>query len=175
MGFNYNLEQSSKRITQQSSEAAAYRLGDRQRDLARAAIYQPIRCATTVSAYDVNHPAWAETRRRVVEVLCRARVAARRLCLDRLRLSRRADALRLAVHQLPVRHRRHVRLPEGQLLLLQGVVGPGAGPASLPALELGRANGEPVSVWVHTNLDEVELFLNGRSQGRQKVQALEPC
>ncbi|HEX5208564.1 MAG TPA: beta-galactosidase GalA [Steroidobacteraceae bacterium] len=32
--------------------------------------------------------------------------------------------------------------------------------------------GEPVSVWVHTNLEEVELFLNGRSQGRRKVRAL---
>ena len=32
--------------------------------------------------------------------------------------------------------------------------------------------GEPVSVWVHTNLEEVELFLNGRSQGRRKVQPL---
>ena len=32
--------------------------------------------------------------------------------------------------------------------------------------------GEPVSVWVHSNLDEVELFLNGRSQGKQKVQPL---
>jgi beta-galactosidase len=32
--------------------------------------------------------------------------------------------------------------------------------------------GEPISVWVHSNLDEVEIFLNGKSQGSQKVQPL---
>jgi len=35
-----------------------------------------------------------------------------------------------------------------------------------------QREGEPISVWVHSNLDEVELFLNGRSQGAQKVQPL---
>lgn len=29
--------------------------------------------------------------------------------------------------------------------------------------------GRPVAVWVHTNCDEAELFLNGRSLGRQRV------
>jgi beta-galactosidase len=32
--------------------------------------------------------------------------------------------------------------------------------------------GEPIDVWVHSNLDEVELFLNGASQGKQKVEPL---
>src|SRR6266700_4529146 len=32
--------------------------------------------------------------------------------------------------------------------------------------------GEIVRVWVHSNLDEVELFLNGTGQGSQKVQPL---
>ncbi len=32
--------------------------------------------------------------------------------------------------------------------------------------------GQPISVWVHSNLDSVELFLNGKSQGSRKVQPL---
>jgi len=35
----------------------------------------------------------------------------------------------------------------------------------------GRS-GEPIDVWVQTNLDEVELFLNGNSQGVKKVERL---
>jgi beta-galactosidase len=33
-----------------------------------------------------------------------------------------------------------------------------------------QREGEPISVWVHSNLDEVELLLNGRKQGKQEVQ-----
>ena len=33
-------------------------------------------------------------------------------------------------------------------------------------------DGEPIAVWVHSNLDSVELFLNGKSQGSQKVKPL---
>jgi beta-galactosidase len=35
-----------------------------------------------------------------------------------------------------------------------------------------QREGEIVSVWVHSNVDDVELFLNGASQGSQKVQPL---
>ena len=35
-----------------------------------------------------------------------------------------------------------------------------------------QREGEPISVWVHSNLDPVELFLNGKSQGSQKLQPL---
>ena len=35
-----------------------------------------------------------------------------------------------------------------------------------------QREGEPISVWVHSNLDSVEVFLNGKSQGSQKVQPL---
>jgi beta-galactosidase len=32
--------------------------------------------------------------------------------------------------------------------------------------------GEPISVWVHSNLDSVEVFVNGKSQGSKKVEPL---
>ena len=42
----------------------------------------------------------------------------------------------MAVDQLAVRDRGHVRVSEGHLLLLQGVVEEGAEPAPVSALEL---------------------------------------
>lgn len=35
-----------------------------------------------------------------------------------------------------------------------------------------QRNGEPISVWVHSNVDSVEVFLNGKSQGSKKVERL---
>ena len=81
------------------------------------------------------------TAARMVVHLRRTSVGRRRFRLDRLRLSRRADAVRLAVHQLALRHHRHVRLPEGPLLLLPGVVERQTRAAPLAALELERQRG----------------------------------
>jgi beta-galactosidase len=41
-----------------------------------------------------------------------------------------------------------------------------------PHWDWSGREGEPISVWVHSNLDSVELFLNGKSQGSQNVQPL---
>jgi len=108
-------------------------------------------------------------RRVLVEVLRRAPLPGGRLRLDRLRLPRRADAVWLAVHQLALRHPGHVRFSEGQLLLLPGVVGFETRAAPVSALELERKEGQEIEVWCHTNLEQVELFLNGQSLGAQKV------
>jgi len=35
-----------------------------------------------------------------------------------------------------------------------------------------QREGEPIDVWVHSNLDSVDLFLNGKSQGSKKVEHL---
>jgi beta-galactosidase len=41
-----------------------------------------------------------------------------------------------------------------------------------PHWNWAEREGEVVKVWVHSNLEEVEIFLNGQSQGRQRVQPL---
>jgi len=42
----------------------------------------------------------------------------------------------------------------------------------LPHWNWEGREGEPISVWVHSNLDSVELFLNGKSQGAKKIEPL---
>ncbi|HEX3819200.1 MAG TPA: beta-galactosidase GalA [Candidatus Sulfotelmatobacter sp.] len=42
----------------------------------------------------------------------------------------------------------------------------------LPHWNWDEREGEPIPVWVHSNLDSVELFLNGKSQGSKKVEPL---
>jgi beta-galactosidase len=42
----------------------------------------------------------------------------------------------------------------------------------LPHWNWAGREGEPIPVWVHSNLDSVELFLNGKSQGSKKVEPL---
>lgn len=41
-----------------------------------------------------------------------------------------------------------------------------------PHWDWAGREGEPISVWVHSNLDSVELFLNGKSQGSKNVEPL---
>jgi beta-galactosidase len=42
----------------------------------------------------------------------------------------------------------------------------------LPHWNWGGRDGEPISVWVHSNLDSVELFLNGKSLGSKNIEPL---
>src|SRR5512139_601142 len=80
-------------------------------------------------------------REAMVELLRRAPLALGWFRLDRFRLSRRTDALWLAMHQLALRGPRYVRLPEGQLLELPVVVDAAARPAPSAPLELAGTGG----------------------------------
>ncbi len=123
-----------------------------------------------VSSYDRNFPPWASTAEEWWSHLQRAALGRGRLRLDRLRLPRRADAVRLAVHQLALRHPRHLRLPQGPLLLLPGLVERRSRCSTSSRTGTGPGKeGQDIEVWCFTNLDRVELFVNGTSAGAQDV------
>ena len=105
--------------------------------LATRGIYANDKARGYMSAYDTEKPAWGNTAEEWWSLLRRARVAGRRICVDRIRLSRRDDAVQVAVHQLALRHSGYLRLCEGHRLLLQDVVGRRASAAPAAALELG--------------------------------------
>ena len=94
-----------------------------------------------MAAYDKSAPALGRAGRGMDGVLRRPALAGRGLRLDGVRLPRRADALRLALHQLSFRHPGHLRIPQGSFLVLQELVDGRAGTASAPALELEGTGG----------------------------------
>ena len=63
-----------------------------------------------VSAYDVNKPGWGNTAEDAACAIESRGFGRRRLLLDGLRLQGRADAVRVAEHQLALRRDRHRRL-----------------------------------------------------------------
>ena len=114
-------------------EIARYRDGERRRHSRNLhhRLLQRIR-----SGLRPIHNHWTRLRGRLVALLQCAAMALRRIRVDRIRLSRRTLAQRLAQHQLPVRNHRHLRLSKRLVLLLQGMVDERAGSSSVPTLEL---------------------------------------
>ena len=110
-------------------------------------------------------------RRGMVDHRRRAPAHRRRLRLDRLRLSRRADALRwfpsisshfgiLDTCGFPKDNSYYYRAwwrPDQPLVHL------------LPHWTWPGREGQPIAVWAHGNSEEVELRLNGRSLGRKAM------
>ena len=120
IGFNYGLDRpdgyhkaNPKRPIYGSETSSA---------ISTRGVYTTDKLRNTVNAYDVSGSVGRDGRE-LVDVLRDAGVGGGRLCVDGLRLSRRADAVWMAVDQFAVRHCRHVRISEGHVLLLQGVVG----------------------------------------------------
>ena len=89
--------------------------------------------------------------------------------MDGLRLPRRTLAQRVAQHQLAVRDYRHLRFPEGYLLLLPILVDHPPVLHLFPHWNWPGMEGQEIAVWVHSNLDKVELFLNGQSLGAKEM------
>ena len=101
--------------------------------------YVTDRSKGTVSSYDPYTTTGRASAEGLVAVRQRAALHFRRVRVDGVRLPRRALALSVAEHQFAVRRDRHLRVPQGHLLLLPVVVDEQAGAARIPALELAGA------------------------------------
>jgi len=89
------------------------------------------------------------------------------LCMDRLRLSRRAHALWMAVDHSNFGIVDMCGFPKDN----SSTTRPGGRSnqcCTCSALELEGREGDEIPVWVHSNLDERELLLNGKSLGKKK-------
>ena len=109
-------------------------------------------------------------RRGLVAIRQRAAVGGGRLHLDRFRLPRGTVALPVAQHQLAVRRDRYLRIPQGHVLLLSVLVDATSRCCTYFRTGTGPGlEGQEIAVWVHSNLDKVELFLNGQSLGAKEM------
>ncbi len=110
-------------ISQGASRPARHRHGNRERRVHARHLRDGLRQGLRRLLRSLHHHR-PRLGRRLVELLQRASVARRRLCVDGLRLSRRALAQRLAQYQLAIRHHRHLRFPQRHFLLLPSRGGP---------------------------------------------------
>jgi beta-galactosidase len=135
-----------------------------------AAYIQPTRCATP-STPMIPWSGGARRLRSGGSFMGRG-LGSRGICLDGVRLSRRADALRVAFNQLAVRHCGYVRLSQDTFFYYKAWWGKEPALHLFPHWNFEGREGEEIPVWVYSNLDEVELFVNGQSQGSKKVPQL---
>ena len=109
MGFNYNrnsIDQYHKQFPDKPSIGA-----EDGSTFSTRGIYVQDRGRQHLTAYDVNSQGWNCAGRRDRAALCRSAVRVRRVRMDRLRLSRRANPIPMAGHLFAIRHYRRLRLP----------------------------------------------------------------
>lgn len=170
MGFNYNLKvpddwhKSHPKVPSVGSETAS--------TVATRGIYVTDKLRNWVSAYDVNHPEWAENAEEWWPFYAK-----------REWLSGGFAWTGFDYRGEPTPYGWPSINSQFGIVDMCGFPKDGfyyykAWWGSEPVLHLfphwnwEQRNGEPISVWVHSNLDLVEIFLNGKSHGSQKVQPL---
>jgi beta-galactosidase len=170
MGFNYNLNEHDgyharhPRQPSVGSETAS--------TVATRGIYSTDKLRNWVSAYDLNYPPWAETAEQWWKFY-----AAREWLAGGFAWTGFDYRGEPTPYAWPSINSQFgivdmCGFPKDDFYYYKAWWG------SEPVLHLfphwnweGR-EGEPIVVWVHSNLDSVELFLNGKSQGSKKVEPL---
>lgn len=170
MGFNYNLKEpdawhkAHPKVPSVGSETAS--------TVATRGIYETDKLRNWVSAYDVNHPEWAENAEEWWPFY-----ATREWLSGGFAWTGFDYRGEPTPYSWPSINSQFgivdmCGFPKDDFYYYKAWWGSEPVLHLLPHWNWEQRNGEPISVWVHSNLDSVEVFLNGKSHGAQKVQPL---
>lgn len=167
-GYNYNLKdidpfhKAHPAVPSVGSETAS--------TVATRGIYQTDKLRNQVSAYDVNYPPWAETAEQWWKFY-----AARPYLSGGFVWTGFDYRGEPTPYGWPSINSQFGILdmcgfPKDDFFYYKAWWGKAPVLHLLPHWNWGERLGEPINVWVHSNLDEVELLLNGKSRGSKKVE-----
>ena len=176
VGFNYNLGQPSK--PNEPSAPDAYRkthphalnIGSETASaVSTRGIYTTDKLRNWVSAYDVNHPAWAELAEEWWKYYAEREWLAGGFAWTGFDYRGEPTPYGWPSINSQFGIVDMCGFPKDSFFYYKAWWGSEPVLHLFPHWNWEERLGEPVSVWVHSNADEVELFLNGQSQGSQKV------
>jgi len=176
VGFNYNLGQPSK--PNEPSAPDAYRkthphaltIGSETASaVSTRGIYSTDKLRNWVSAYDVNHPAWAELAEEWWKYYAEREWLAGGFAWTGFDYRGEPTPYGWPSINSQFGIVDMCGFPKDSFFYYKAWWGSEPVLHLFPHWNWEERLGEPVSVWVHSNAEEVELFLNGQSQGSQKV------
>src|SRR5579859_3969036 len=170
MGFNYNLKapdawhKAHPKVPSVGSETAS--------TVATRGIYETDKLRNWVSAYDVNHPEWAENAEEWWPFY-----ATREWLSGGFAWTGFDYRGEPTPYSWPSINSQFgivdmCGFPKDDFYYYKAWWGSEPVLHLFPHWNWEQRNGEPILVWVHSNLDSVEVFLNGKSLGSQTVKPL---
>ncbi|WP_158820806.1 beta-galactosidase GalA [Granulicella sp. S156] len=176
VGFNYNLglltkpNQPSAPDTYRKTHPHALTIGSETASaVSTRGIYSTDKLRNWVSAYDVNHPAWAELAEEWWKYYAEREWLAGGFAWTGFDYRGEPTPYGWPSINSQFGIVDMCGFPKDSFFYYKAWWGSEPVLHLFPHWNWEERLGEPVSVWVHSNADEVELFLNGQSQGSQKV------
>src|SRR5579859_347347 len=170
MGFNYNLKEpdawhkAHPKVPSVGSETAS--------TVATRGIYETDKLRNWVSAYDVNHPEWAENAEEWWPFYAKREWLSGGFAWTGFDYRGEPTPYGWPSINSQFGIVDMCGFPKDDFYYYKAWWGSEPVLHLFPHWNWEQRNGEPILVWVHSNLDSVEVFLNGKSHGSQKVQPL---
>ena len=170
MGFNYNLNEHDAYHARHPKQPSVG--SETASTVATRGIYSTDKLRNWVSAYDLNYPPWAETAEQWWKFY-----AAREWLSGGFAWTGFDYRGEPTPYGWPSVNSQFgivdiCGFPKDNFYYYKAWWGTEPVLHLFPHWNWDQRDGEPMAVWMHSNLDSVEVFLNGKSQGSKKVEPL---